>query len=239
MGRAHAQSSRAFRPGRWLRNGLILLLVGLLATGAGVTLHAIWLVQRPAATNTASVIVVLGGGVRQDGTPGPDTLDRLNHAIALYDAGIAPRMHFTGGHRNPDLPGLGTTMADVAIAAGVPAEAITVENASRSTLQNALLSRDPLPPESAGAVVLVSDGYHLGRAWASFRLAGYRPVAVSAATAFGNGGLRAKVRRIARESLAWSYNTARLGLWAALNAAGLDQPTDSDLLAKNMRARLA
>jgi uncharacterized SAM-binding protein YcdF (DUF218 family) len=219
------------RPVLWLRNIVIAMCLVPLATGMGVALDALWLANRSSAPQSASVIIVLGGGVLQDGRPGPDTRDRVEHAIALYKAGVAPRMHFTGGHGNPRLAGLGNAMADVAIAAGVPREAITVENASRSTLQNALLSRAPLPPEDAGAILLVSDGYHLARAWATFRLAGYRPVEVSAATAFGKGTFYAQARRVVRESLAWSFNAARLAVWVALNAVGVERPDTSELLA--------
>ncbi|WP_424931178.1 YdcF family protein [Amaricoccus macauensis] len=238
MKAASVQLPRPFRPLLWLCNALLIVVLLFVLTGAGVVAHALWLTHVDTRPGTASVIVVLGGGVLQDGAPGPDTRDRLNHGITLYEEGLAPRMHFTGGHGNPNLPGLGSAMAEVAIAAGVPAEAITVEDASRSTLQNALLSRAPLPPEEAGPVILVSDGYHLGRAWASFRWAGYHPVEVSAATAFGKGSFRAQARRVARESLAWSFNVGRLGVWLTLNALGYEQSDTSDLLAGEPHAMI-
>lgn len=215
----------------WAARLVAAAVVAILLTGVGVTLHALWLVHGNSEPAPASVIVVLGGGVRRDGTPGPDTLARTNHAIALYRAGLAPRMHFTGGHTNPRLPGLGTAMADVAIAAGVPPDAITVEDASRSTLQNALLSRPMLPPATTGPIILVSDGYHLARAWAIFRWVGYHQVAVSAATSFGDGTMRTKLRRVARESLAWSYNFGRIAAWEMLKGLGIDEPETSRLLA--------
>jgi uncharacterized SAM-binding protein YcdF (DUF218 family) len=216
---------------RWPLRLVFAAVTLLVLTGAGVTLHALWLIDRTGTPHPAEVIVVLGGGVRRDGSPGPDTLARVRHGVELFRRGLAPRLHFTGGHTNPDLPGLGTAMAAVATAEGVPAAAITVENASRSTLQNALLSRTVLPPAVTGAIIIVSDGYHLGRAWATFRWAGYGPVEVSAATGFGDGSWRVKVRRVARESLAWFYNAARLAAWATLNTLGFDQPDTSELLA--------
>lgn len=216
---------------RWPLRLVLTAITLFVLTGAGVTLHALWLIHRTGIPDPAAVIVVLGGGVRRDGSPGPDTLARINHGVHLYRQGIAPRMHFTGGHTNPDLAGLGTAMAGVAISEGVPATAITVEDASHSTLQNALLSRPMLPPASIGPIVIVSDGYHLARAWAIFRWAGYQPVEVSAATGFGDGTLRERTRRVARESLAWFYNAARLTAWATLNAVGFDLPETSHLLA--------
>jgi uncharacterized SAM-binding protein YcdF (DUF218 family) len=214
------------------------LALALLLTAAAVAAHAFWLAHWAGPPRPAAVIVVLGGGVFPDGRPGPDSLARARQGIALYEAGVAPRLHFTGGHRNPDLPGLGDGMAAVALVAGVPAEAISTENASRSTLQNALLSREVLPPGEAGTVLLVSDGYHLARAWASFRWAGYRPVRLAAATAFGGGTAMAQLRRVSREPLAWVFNVARLAVWVGMNAVGLERPDTSDLLAAVPPARV-
>jgi uncharacterized SAM-binding protein YcdF (DUF218 family) len=206
-------------------------VLALLLTAAAVAVHAVWLARWAGPPQPAAVIVVLGGGVYANGRPGPDSLARARRGIALYKAGVAPRLHFTGGHRNPDLPGLGESMAAVALDAGVPAVAISTENDSRSTLQNALLSRAVLPPDEAGPVLLVSDGYHLARAWASFRWAGYRPVHLAAATAFGGGTPLAQLRRVGRESLAWAFNVARLTVWVGMNAVGLERPETSELLA--------
>jgi hypothetical protein len=77
----------------------------------------------------------------------------------------------------------------------------------------------------------VSDGYHLARAWASFRWAGYSDVRLAAATGFGGGGAVAQVRRVCRETLAWGFNVARLTIWVGLNAAGFHRDETSDLLA--------
>lgn len=209
----------------------VTLVVLFTATSGAVVMHAAWLDWWAPPAQEADVIVVLGGGVHRDGSPGPDTRRRVEHAISLYDRGIAGRMHFTGGHRNPELPGLGTGMAQVAIAAGVDPARISTEDNSRSTLQNALLSREMLPPERAGRILLVSDGYHLGRAWMSFRFAGYRPIALSASSALGNGEPIVKMRRVAREAAAWWFNAARFSLWAGMNALGYDEPAESPLLA--------
>lgn len=209
--------------------GLVLLVLALVLATIGGT--AIWLDRWAAPPGPAETIIVLGGGVLPDGAPGPDTLRRTRKAIALWEAGLASRLLFTGGHRNPDVPGLADGMAAVALEAGVPEAALDRENASRSTLQNALFSTGVLPPEEAGRVILVSDGYHLARAWASFRWAGYDPVAVAAASAFGGGSPGDMARRLGRETLAWGFNAGRLALWGAMGLLGLKTEGMTGLLA--------
>lgn len=208
--------------------GLVLLLA---LTAAGVAAHALWLARWAGPPDPAATIIVLGGGVFADGSPGPDTLARTRHGIALYEAGLAPRMHFSGGHRNPAVPGTAEGMRDAALAAGVPADAASTESGSRSTLENALLSRAPLGPRADQPAILVSDGYHLGRAWASFRWAGYGPVELSAATAFGGGSAGAQAYRVGREALAWWFNIGRAILWHASGLLGLPEHERLDLLA--------
>ncbi len=215
--------------------GLLRLAVAAIVVFAltclTVTFHAWWLAGRGLATPPANVIVVLGGGVRADGTPGPDSLRRTARGIELFQAGAAPRIHFTGGHRNPNVLGLGDAMAQVATASGVPETAVSTESRSRSTLENALFSTDVLAPDRAGPIIVVSDGYHLARAWASFRWAGYGPVYLSAASAFGGDGTGAQLRRIGREALAWWFNAGRIAVWSLLDLFGMDRRNTLELLA--------
>jgi uncharacterized SAM-binding protein YcdF (DUF218 family) len=233
-----ADRDRGHAPRQSLPVRLIRLVARLLAglvlafalTAAGVAGHALWLVHRAGGPDPAAAIVVLGGGVYADGSPGPDTLARTRHGIALYRAGLAPHLHFTGGHRNPDVPGTGEGMRAAALAAGVPAAATSAESGSRSTLQNALLSRAALGPLAGAPVILVSDGYHLARAWASFRWAGYGPVALSAATAFGEGSVRDRAARVGREALAWWFNLGRAALWHAAGVVGTAEQERLELL---------
>jgi uncharacterized SAM-binding protein YcdF (DUF218 family) len=178
-------------------------------TAAAVTASAVFFALDP-PTRTAGVLIVLGGAMTPEHRLGSETAARVEAAVALYEAGAAPRIHFTGGTPGYGLPGAGDEMRAFAIALGVPPAATSAENGSRSTLQNALFSRPVLGPLADGPVMLVSDGYHLARAWASFRWAGYPSVSLAAATAFGDEPFPEQVRRIAREALAWWFNPARV-----------------------------
>lgn len=161
--------------------------------------------------------------MKRDNSLGSETEKRVREGVRLYAEGLAPRIHFTGGYPDKGRPGAGAQMLALAVAEGVPEGAASAESESRSTLQNALFSRDVLGPEADGSVILVSDGFHLARSWLSFRWAGYRDIQLDAASAFGDQTVAAKVHRVARESLAWWFNLARVAVWEVTNlVAGPD-----------------
>jgi uncharacterized SAM-binding protein YcdF (DUF218 family) len=197
-----------------LRRLALALLLLIAASAAVVTASALWLAGA-SPPGPATVIIVLGGEMNDDNTLAPDTSGRVEAGVALFDDGLAPRIHFTGGVARRSRPGAGTQMQALAIALGVPPQATSAESASRSTLQNALMSRPVLGPLADGPVVLVSDGYHLLRARASFRWAGYGPVGLAAASALGAPPPAEQVGHVARETLAWWFNLARVGAWEA------------------------
>jgi uncharacterized SAM-binding protein YcdF (DUF218 family) len=58
-------------------------------------------------------------------------------------------------------------------ALGVPAERIAVEDQSRNTIENAELSRRVADPKPGERWLLVTSAYHMPRAMAAFRLAGF------------------------------------------------------------------
>ena len=68
----------------------------------------------------------------------------------------------------------------------MPAAATSAEDRSQlDAAERALLAAAARPAAPASPVILVTDGFHLARAWASFRWAGYPQVGLAAASAFG------------------------------------------------------
>ncbi|MEM6620224.1 MAG: YdcF family protein [Pseudomonadota bacterium] len=165
------------------------------------------------------MIVVLGGGMDPDGRLHRSSTTRVDAGVALWRAGVADRLHFSGGAR--DLVSAGERMAARARAAGVPVNAITTERQSQSTLQNALFSRPTLRDAS---IILVTEKFHLPRAWASFQAMGLRPVAWAAAPP-ARATLASRTRVTLRESLAVWFNLGRWGLWRAAGALGVKNAT--------------
>jgi uncharacterized SAM-binding protein YcdF (DUF218 family) len=120
----------------------------------------------------ADVIIVLGAGLRADNTPGPALVRRAAHAAHLWQTGYAPVIICSGGK-----PGIRTrseadACAELLRADGVPAEAIVLEDRSRSTEENAFESKIVMDANSWQTAIVVSDKYHLFRAYRLFRNAG-------------------------------------------------------------------
>jgi uncharacterized SAM-binding protein YcdF (DUF218 family) len=115
-------------------------------------------------------IVVLGARLQIDGTPSRSLLRRIEIGIDLYRAEAAPLLLVTGGgdRRRPEAD----AMAEAALGAGVPDEALLVERRSANTIENAFFSGALLRARGLQAVLLVSDRYHLPRARWLFGRAG-------------------------------------------------------------------
>jgi uncharacterized SAM-binding protein YcdF (DUF218 family) len=198
-----------------------LLAVVLLVMGLGWAWTAAYVYRHaePDPIPPAAAIIVLSGSDTADGGLTPGTAARVARGVQLWQAGAAPVLVMTGG----TLPeGAHTRVAErmrhAAAAAGVPDDAILVEAASHSTLQNAILTADLLPPDT-GPVILVSHRFHLPRAWFNFRAQGYEIVALSAPdTGHATIGVG-----LLSEGPKWALNLVRAGFHAGLSAAGVNR----------------
>ena len=125
------------------------------------------------ASHTADAIVVLGGGVEQDGALPTLSRTRVERAVELYHAGVAPRMILSGrcGLSAPE-PAVteAAAMAAYAREHGVPAEALLLEEEARDTLGNAYFTRELfLAPNGWRSIRVVTSDFHLSRAAWVFR----------------------------------------------------------------------
>jgi uncharacterized SAM-binding protein YcdF (DUF218 family) len=159
-----------------MRRLLLVLLVVVLGYFAVTTaLVARWMGkdERP----RAAAIVVLGAA-QYDGRPSAIYVARLEHAVDLYRAGVAPLLVVTGGKEPGDRYTEGGTGARWAVAHGVPAAHVLAEEQSRTTYQNLAGARRVLLRQpGVGArprVVVVSDPFHMFRAVAQAERLGLR-----------------------------------------------------------------
>src|SRR5258708_37656318 len=101
---------------------LIVLVIG----GAALVYRSI------PTTNTSlthfDTIIVLGTPANFDGTPSPEQRERTLEGIREFKAGIAPHLIFTGGPAHNQFVEA-HTMATLALAEGVPQEALIEEGA--------------------------------------------------------------------------------------------------------------
>ena len=112
----------------------------------------------------ADVIVVLGSGLRRDGSPGPAMHRRTAQAAELYAQGIAPTVICSGGYATTQRRSEADACRELLNALGVPFEAVVLEDRSRSTEENAMFTRELMDANGWRDAVIVSDGYHLLRA---------------------------------------------------------------------------
>jgi uncharacterized SAM-binding protein YcdF (DUF218 family) len=138
----------------------LIVLALLLAGGLAVD---IWRYGGVVADTPADAALVLGAAVIGD-EPSPVLVERLRHAQALYDAGQVRSIVVTGGRSPEDELTEAEASRNWLVAQGVPADAIVLENASRTTIENLQFARPVLAAHDLKSVLIVSDPLHMRRA---------------------------------------------------------------------------
>jgi uncharacterized SAM-binding protein YcdF (DUF218 family) len=135
----------------------VLLVAGLVYLG--VTFVQVWSASRSHAVQPAEAIVVLGAA-NYDCEPSPVLRHRLDHALSLYNDGIAPVIVTTGGKQAGDRCTEAAAGADYLRAEGVPDENLLLEDQGRNSWESIAASARILHDRDMTRVVLVTDGYH-------------------------------------------------------------------------------
>jgi uncharacterized SAM-binding protein YcdF (DUF218 family) len=141
-----------------------LVIAGLIAGVAigGYTAYRIFDQGNRDERRQADAIVVMGAA-QYDGRPSPVFAARLDHAIELFHAGIAPRLIVTGGKREGDRTTEAASARIYAVQRDVPDEAILAEDTSRTTLQSIRRVAALMRGEGMESAVFVSDPSHMLR----------------------------------------------------------------------------
>ncbi|MGI9077213.1 MAG: YdcF family protein [Gemmatimonadaceae bacterium] len=111
---------------------------------------------------TAHAIVVLGAA-QYVGRPSPVLRARLDHALALWRRGLAPRLILTGGTGVGDTTSEAAVGRSYAITHGVPDSAIYTENTGRTTRQSLRAVAAFMRAHGHNRAILVSDPFHMLR----------------------------------------------------------------------------
>jgi uncharacterized SAM-binding protein YcdF (DUF218 family) len=133
-----------------------------LALAGGFATYRIWVQGQSDEERPADAIVVMGAA-QYDGRPSRVFAARLDHAVSLYLAGVAPRLVVTGGKAEGDRTTEAAAGRAFAIALGVPEEDIFVEDQSRTTLESIRNVADLLDANGARSAIFVSDRPHMLR----------------------------------------------------------------------------
>ena len=134
--------------------------------------------ENASSVSDADCILVLGAGIRADGSPSPMLQDRLNTGIELYQNGAAPKLLMSGDHGRKKYNEV-QTMKDIALDQGVPSEDVFMDHAGFSTYDSLYRARDVF---QARKVIIVTQKYHLYRALYIARSLGLDAWGVSADT---------------------------------------------------------
>jgi len=132
--------------------------------------------EKAAADLKADCILVLGAGLRPDGSPNLMLRDRLDKGLALYFAGAAPKLLLSGDNGQEQYDEV-NAMKQYVLDAGVPAEDIFLDHAGFSTYESMYRARDIFKAEQ---VIVITQKYHQYRAIYAARKLGVEAYGVSA-----------------------------------------------------------
>jgi vancomycin permeability regulator SanA len=188
---------------RWARR-IVLALVLLVLVYVGYVWVHIWWVAREDQHPHSDAIVVLGAS-QYNGRPSPVFAARLDHALALYDDGVAAHIVTVGGKQ----PGDAYTEAESGAAYlhqhGVPKSALVAVQTGSDTLQSLRAVDSAFKARVWHTAVLVTDPWHCLRARTMASDLGIKAYTSPERTGPAVDGRGVEFRYIARETEAYIY----------------------------------
>ena len=144
--------------GRWIGRIVVgTVVVGVLVVGG--TAVRVWQVARVDDRSSADALIVLGAA-QYDGRPSPVFAARLEQALDLYDAGVAPLVITVGGKRAGDQFTEAAAGRDYLAEQGVPAEDLLPVQTGTDTLGSIDAVAAVMRERGLSSAVLVSDPWH-------------------------------------------------------------------------------
>lgn len=152
-------------PRWWRRGGLprfmgsvgVLVFVGFVYFA--VNLVQVWNTGRQQTVQPADAIVVMGAA-QYDGRPSPQLEARLDHALALWQFGVAPTIIVTGGNQPGDRFTEAESSLNYLTENGVPGSAILSEDTGSTSWQSLRNVATLAEERGLARLVLVSDPFH-------------------------------------------------------------------------------
>ena len=119
-------------------------------------------------------IIVLGRGIKKDGTLPPDPCSRVKKAAELYEQGAAGYIIMSGGYSfhldEPPAMSEAEAMKKYAVSLGVPSDSIIEESQSSHTIANAYFVKKYIcEPRKWTKLILIASDEHMPRAAYIFR----------------------------------------------------------------------
>lgn len=158
LSQSHEKKSAGRR--RWLL--LLLAALGVLLLFLGVTGLRIVQAAREGPTQRADAIVVFGAA-EYAGHPSPVYRARLDHALELFQRGLAPVVITTGGAAQDPNFSEGGVGRDYLLRRGIPEQKLIAETQSSDTAQSAVRVANIMRANGMRGCIAVSDAYHVFR----------------------------------------------------------------------------
>lgn len=147
--------------------GFVSRTVGALVLAAGLvvvsTATAIWWTARQDSQPTSDAIVVLGTA-QYNGVPSSIFEARLEHALALWEQGVAPVVVTVGGRAEGDVFSEAEAGRDYLAAAGIPDDGLLAVPEGVDTLESMREVSAAFDERGWSTAVLVTDPWHAMRA---------------------------------------------------------------------------
>src|SRR4051794_31272326 len=147
------------------RDVLIAIGIAALLFYAGACFRILEQEERD-ETHAADAIVVFGAA-EYAGRPSPVLRARLDHALLLFQRGLAPYVIVTGGAGQDPQFSEGGVGRDYLIRRGIPEDRVIAETLSRNTREQAERIAAIMRANRMSSCIAVSDAYHIFRAKAT------------------------------------------------------------------------
>jgi len=142
----------------------IAIVIALIVSIPSYALFVTWNSANNPSLRTTADVIVIPGAAQLDGTPGDVLQARLDQAVRLFRAGVAPLVITVGA----GAPGDRTTEADAGrkwlINNGVPRSAVVALPEGRDTLTQTKAYVKEMGERKITTVVIATDPYHCQRA---------------------------------------------------------------------------
>jgi len=166
----------------------------------GLLFAWVWRVSRRDERQASDAIVVLGAA-QYNGRPSPVLKARLDHAVELYRAGLAPALVVTGGIGTGDRVSEATVGLRYLRALAVPDSAIIVRPDGRTTDESMRSVAEWMHGRELRRAILVSDPFHMARLRIEARRADIQAVTSPTRTSPIVPGSRTEAGYLALEAL--------------------------------------
>ena len=147
----------------------ILLCLGILGISAVLIINAvvkgsvkdqILSAEEAAKIEDVDCILVLGAGVRSDGSLSAMLEDRLRRGVELYELGAAPKLLMSGDHGREGYDEV-DAMKGYAVEQGIASTDVFMDHAGFSTYESMYRAKEIF---QAKRIIIVTQEYHLYRA---------------------------------------------------------------------------